>query len=73
MNHLDPIRALKIIEGIALARFESDDYDSIATDLYSIAHKALNNCRSSHIDFYKRALKIEEELVNHNFIGPWEK
>jgi hypothetical protein len=74
MNQLDPIRALRIIEGLALTLYENDPEDKLAKDLYMIAHQAAKpSCANNHPDFKERALEIEEDLVDGRTISPWNK
>ena len=72
MNYLDPMRALRILEGIGLAHAEGLTYGNLPRLIYVIAHQAgKSNCTSNHPDFLEKALGIEAILVESNLIPPW--
>jgi hypothetical protein len=53
------MRALRILEGMALADVQSPNF---VDDVYMVAHQAVSPaCAKNHPDFAVRALKIEEE------------
>lgn len=69
---MDAVRALRIIEGMALSVFEFDAEDKLAGDLYQIAHQAGKpDCAKHHPDFETRALEIEQKLVDAGIINAW--
>lgn len=66
---LDPIRALRIIEGLTL-----ECEDELLSNIYMIAHQAGKpSCADNHPDFETRALEIEKSLVENRTIGPWKR
>lgn len=69
MANINPIRALRIIEGIV---HERCDEDPLLRDIYMIAHQAAHpNCRKNHTDWTDLTLETEANLVKNNIIPPW--
>jgi hypothetical protein len=66
---LDPIRALRIIEGLVIER--SDD-GGIFGLIYTIAHAGgEHSCHKNHPDFVTTALETEKKLVEGRLIDKW--
>ena len=64
---LDPIRALRIIEGIAM-----ECENEVMGNIYMVAHQAgMPACAGNHPDFATKALEIEAALVKAKVIDAW--
>ena len=70
MAQLDPIRALRIIEGLVLER---SDESELFGNIFVIAHQANGtDCHKNHPAWTERALEIEKQLVETNTIPAWK-
>lgn len=75
---LDPLRALRIIEGLCMVN-EPEDYENptpeenILMEIYTIAHSAdsTHSCAHVHEDWRIKALETEQKLINMKIFKPW--
>lgn len=67
---LDPIRALRIIEGLTV--YEDDN--KLIAEIYRIAHQAGSpDCSKNHPSWTDMALETEAGLVETKTIPPWNE
>jgi hypothetical protein len=65
---LDPIRALRIIEGMVIEVSDEKPFSNI----YMVAHQASKpDCAKNHPSFAEKALELEAELVKDGLIEAW--
>lgn len=68
--YIDPMRALKIIEGLVI---EKSDEGGLWATIYRIAHAGTNpGCNKNHPDFVKTAYDMERQLVEDMTIPEWK-
>lgn len=69
-NHLDPVRALRIINGLVL---ELSDENKLLGTIYMISHQAGSpHCTKNHPNWTEEALETERQLVEAMIIPKWE-
>ncbi len=75
---LNPLRALRIIEIIALhadvAFMCTEEMEKFISSIYTIARAGRNPiCNDEHPSFVEDALQIEESLVERNELPEWNE